>query len=465
MGIKEDLAERGTIEKKCRDLVNKVESEKRSWSAEDEKEWGTLIARDDELKASIERQEKLDKIKRDLGRKQRHGISRRTNPATGIDRRQHDQGEDDPDHRDDPTGPTEAQRRTMFNAWGRRQLGHDLTRDELKVCKEFSFNPGKRHLDLRLSNTEDYNPVAEEMRNSHPRRLKRDLNVATGANGLYTIPTGFVNRLEMAMLWYGPMLRYAEVMRTESGNDLPWPTVNDTGNEGALLAEATSIGSSVDPTFAQTTLKAFKFSSKLVLVSDEILEDSGFNLDAILPNMLGERLGRIQNKKATIGAGTTEPKGIVVESTLGKTAASATAIADTELLDLVHSVDVAYRDQPGVGFMMNDGILLAIRKLKDSEGQFIFQSGLQLGVPDRLLGYQVAVNNHMAATVAASAKTILFGKLDSYKIRQVKGVRIKRLVERYADTDQVGFVAFLRMDGRLINAGGNPVKHLIQAAS
>ena len=109
--------------------------------------------------------------------------------------------------------------------------------------------------------------------------------------------------------------------------------------------------------------------------------------------------------------------------------------------------------------MMNDATLLLIRKLKDTTNQYLFQSSLREGEPDKLLGQDINPNNDMA-TVAAAAKTVLYGAFRNYKIREVRTVRFRRLVERFADTDQEGFVAFQRIDGNLLDAGGHPVKHL-----
>lgn len=154
--------------------------------------------------------------------------------------------------------------------------------------------------------------------------------------------------------------------------------------------------------------------------------------------------------------------GIVTAAALGKTAASATAIAADELFDLVHSVDPAYRK--GAGFMFHDNVLLTIRKLKDGNGQYLWTAGLQAGEADRILGYGYTVNQHMASAVASTAKTVIFGQLSKYKIRDVRGLRLRRLVERYAESDQEGFVAFYRADGNLLDSGVAPVKYLQQAA-
>ena len=156
--------------------------------------------------------------------------------------------------------------------------------------------------------------------------------------------------------------------------------------------------------------------------------------------------------------------GVVVASTEGKEAASKTAVTDTEIIDLEHSVDPAYR--PNSIWMFHDTILAAVRKLKDvTSGQYLWQPGMQAGVPDRLLGYRYVVNQSMTGTQAQAAKIVLFGDFSKYKIRDVAGVRLVRLDELFAQTDQVGFVAFLRSDGNLLDAGTAPIKHLTNAKS
>ena len=153
---------------------------------------------------------------------------------------------------------------------------------------------------------------------------------------------------------------------------------------------------------------------------------------------------------------------MVTASTLGKTTASATAIAADEVLDLLFSVDPAYR--MNASFMVNDGIALAVRKLKGSgSGDYLWQPGLQLGQPDRLLGYPISYNNHMQATVATATKTMLFGDFSKYKVREVAGVRTQVLNELYANTGEIGIQSFQRFDGNILNAGVAPIKHMLQA--
>jgi HK97 family phage major capsid protein len=172
--------------------------------------------------------------------------------------------------------------------------------------------------------------------------------------------------------------------------------------------------------------------------------------------MLGERLGRITNTKFTTGTGAATPKGIVTCATTFS--AATTAIVADDLFGLQHAIDPAYR--AGASFMMHDSIILAVRKLKDGAGQYLWQSGLTLGVPDKILGWGVTINQDMDSTTTSGKKTVLGGQLSKYKIRTVGDVRMYRLEERYRDTDQDAFIAFTREDGNLLTAGTAPIKVL-----
>lgn len=284
----------------------------------------------------------------------------------------------------------------------------------------------------------------------------------TGSAGGYTIPEGFSNELEVAMKSFGGIFQAGRVQPTATGNDIPWPTINDTANVGAILGENTSFGSSTDASFGVVTLKAFKYSSKPVLISNELLQDSAFNLEQYIAQMLVDRIYRAFNAHATAtGDGTAQPKALIADTIEGVEAAAG-AISYDDLIDLQHSVDISYRGQ--ASWMMHDSTLKTLRKLKDSTGLPIYQENLRVGEPATLLGKPIIINNDMEE-VGASKKTITFGNHNKYLIRQVSSIGVKRLNERYADLDQVAFVMFQRLDGRLIDAGTNPVKHLAHAAS
>jgi HK97 family phage major capsid protein len=289
----------------------------------------------------------------------------------------------------------------------------------------------------------------------------RGINTQVGANGGFIMPTETISPVERAMLFFGSVRNLSTVLSTPNGNRIEWPTTNDTSSEGELIGEEAAVTEG-NPTFAQKAWDAYTLSSKVIKLSFQALQDAPESLETLSGDMVGERLARGQNRYLTTGTGASQPYGVVTASTLGKTAASATAIAADELIDLLHSVDPAYR--MGARWMLNDGIMAAIRKLKGSgSGDYLFQPGLQLGVPDMLLGYPVSYNNHMQATVASGTKTVLFGDFSRYKVREVQGIRFQVLNELYAANGQVGIQAFMRFDGNILNAGVAPIKHLIQA--
>lgn len=458
MKLKELQEKRNKLAGKIAELRDAFNAQGKKWQDDEQRQtWDQVNADFDAVTKEMDEVRAAEDVERRA--KEVDDLNRRSvNERRGIPGR--DDSGRTPESRDGRPSASED-RTTAIAAWFKRQAGIPLSQDEREACKRTGLNPARKNLDLALSPTQRYQAMQAEFRDMHPALHKRAMNIAgEGA----VIPEGFVPRLERAMLAFGPMLQVAEVLTTATGNDLPWPTANDTGNTGALLAEETTIGSSVDPTVSAVTLGAYKFSSKPVLISHELLEDSAFDLSSVIASMLGERLGRVLNTYCTTGTGTAQPNGIVTASAVGKTTTGATAITGDELIDLQHSVDPAYRSNPGVAWMMHDNILAYIRKLKDtSAGNYLWQPGLSLGIADRLLGHPIRINQDMQSTVATATKTVLFGDLEKYKIRQVKGVRFVRLVERYADTDQEAFIAFLRADGDLLDAGVDPVKHLLQA--
>jgi HK97 family phage major capsid protein len=287
----------------------------------------------------------------------------------------------------------------------------------------------------------------------------RAQSTTTTAGG-YTVPEGFWAKVTETLKYYGGIRQSgATVITTESGATLPWPTADDTGQVGAILGENVQIGAQ-DVTFGTKSLGAFMYTSKLILVSLQLLQDTGVDLEGFLARQMGNRLGRIQNTHFTTGTGTVEPNGVVPGASLGGTAAGTTAIIYEDLVDLVHSLDPAYRAlEPR--FMMHDSVLKVIRKLKTTDGLPLFQASPASGLEPTILGYPYVVNNDMTSTVGSAQKTILFGDFASaYVIREVAGGQVLRLDERYADYLQVGYFAFNRTDG--IVQDSSAVKYLIQ---
>jgi HK97 family phage major capsid protein len=297
----------------------------------------------------------------------------------------------------------------------------------------------------------------------------------TTTGGGYTIPDEMMGAFERALLWYGGMRQAATIVRTDTGAPLPYPTANDTGNVGAILDINTQV-SNQDVTFGQLVLNAFKYSSKQVLVPVELLQDNAINLPVVLGEMLGERIGRIQNTHFTTGAGTTVPWGLATRATSGLAPTGSVTAANftyQQWVSFEHSVDIAYRRQ-GAAWMMSDAQVAKIKQLTDGAsgaGRPLWmpwmESGLNNqpgggvgGVPGTFLGYPVFVNNDMVTTTTNGSRAALFGALQKYLIREVIGVTLLRLDERYADFHQSAFLAFARADGDLLNAGTNPVKYI-----
>ena len=294
----------------------------------------------------------------------------------------------------------------------------------------------------------------------------RALGTTSGSVGGYTVPEGFWAKVTETMKFFGGASVGAEEITTTSGNSLPWPTNDDTSNTGYILGENTAASNEGDLSFGQKTLGAYTFVSGPQLVSLQLAQDSGVDIESFLARKLGERIGRIQNTRFTTGTGSSQPQGAVYGATTGKTTAGATAIIYDELVDLVHSVDAAYRASGRCSFKMHDLVLAYIRKIRDDSGgsglgRPIWEPSVQAGQPDTLLGYPVAINNDMDSTVAATKKTVLFGDHQAhFVVRRVIGGQVMRLAERYAEYLQVGFIAYERADSLVQDASA--AKLLVQ---
>jgi HK97 family phage major capsid protein len=276
----------------------------------------------------------------------------------------------------------------------------------------------------------------------------RAQGIATSSAGGYTVPPGFRAVLVETLKAYGGLYNLANVINTDTGNPLQWPTNNDTTNVGAILSENTAI-SPADTTFGTRTIGAYVYTSLLVLVSLQLLQDSAFDLNNWLPRKLGERIGRATAAHFITGTGTGQPTGITVGVTVGKTtlAGQGTAIIYDDLVDLEHSIDPAYRNGD-VRYLMNDATLKVIRKLKDTQGRPLWVPVPTPGFPATINGIPYTIDQGMPVPTLNTVG-ILFGNFKAgYIIRQVQGVQMVRLAERYMDALQVGFFGFSRLDAR-----------------
>jgi HK97 family phage major capsid protein len=294
--------------------------------------------------------------------------------------------------------------------------------------------------------------------------------------GGYIIPQGFSGQLEEAMKWYGGIDGIVDSFETDTGNPLPWPTINDTTNKGRILGLNTQV-TETDLVFGQIMFGAFTFCSDSILIPIQLMRDSYFDLDKEVAKLLGIRLGRLFNNKFTVGAGTTEPLGIVTAAlnapggglTYTTASGQTSTIIGDDLINLEHTVDPAYR--PGGRYMLADSTLKAIKKLKDSYGRYLWLPGLAANDPNTINGYKYVINQDMAALGTSGSPVtgnafLLFGDMSKYKVRRVAGdTTVMRLTERYADYLQVGYQAFLRADAQLLDAGTHPIAVAVQATS
>jgi len=440
MDLKELYEKRAETVKAIAELQTLNSDDDHDWCAEDEERWTSVNAEYDKLTAQIEKAERAEQLAAEQ--------IKRANPEIQRGNSFPEASEADRPIR---TTPTQEDRLLAFQAWLR--AGTDLPQEERheRATQLCGVDPNSRAFDMQFSFSDDFRRRQAEF---------RALSAVTLTAGAVTIPEGFIPRLEHALLTYGGMMQVATIINTTSGQDLPWPTTNDTTNKGRLIAENTAV-TETDITYGAITLQAYQYSSDMVRVPFVLLQDSAFNLANEIGDALGIRLARILNEHFTTGDGAAKPYGIVNASTLGVTSASATAIAWSEITDLIHSVDPSYR--PGARFMYHDNVMLYLRKLVDGQGLPLWQADPNGVAPATLQGYPYTINQDMSSTITSGDITILFGQLGKYKIRTVSTLRLRRLDERYAEYDQVAFLAYWRADGNLLDAGTNPVKHIAQA--
>lgn len=326
---------------------------------------------------------------------------------------------------------------------------------------------------LRAYLTGGVSALSEEQRRDLQSRLTPDIRNAmsttTSTEGGYTVATEYMRSLEEAMKAYGGMLEVATLMQTGTGAQMNFPTADATAEVGEIVGQNAAVTTG-ETTFGNTTLDVYKYSSKKIALPWELTQDSFLDIEAYIQSLLAMRLGRITNTHFTTGTGTGQPRGIVTGAALGKTGATGqtlTVIYD-DLVDLEHSVNRAYRQSRRCGWMMADSSLKVVRKIKDSQARPIFVPGYETGVPggapDTLMGRPITINEDVAA-MAANAKSILFGDFKKYVIRRVMDLTLFRMTDSaFTLNGQVGFVAFQRIGGNLIDAGG-AVKYYANSAT
>lgn len=444
--LKELRQKKGDLVKAAQDLMDTAAEEKRSdLTADETKKFDDLHGEIERISAHIQRREILAEQERSLAE-----------PAGGGRKVPPQRSDDDDDGRENRAAERQRTRTQLsehaMRAWllaGSNKRPSDAL---VKSAKESGIDPQNRNLDIVLYNRPP--STIEEAR-------ALSIDPAYPEQGQYTVPETLQRSLEVAMLQFGGMRQGARVIRTADGGDFRIPTVNDTTNKGEILGQNTQVNQQ-DVVFSQVVLGAYKYSSKMILVPVELIQDNAVDLPTFIGSALGERIGRITNEHFTVGTGSDQPQGIVGASGVGVTGALEDGMTYEEIVDLEHSVDAAYRS--GAKWMFHDKTLAVLKKLKDGDERPLWQAGLAGAAPNTLMGYQYIINNDMPQMGTATNKSIIFGDLTKYWIRDVVGISLLRLDERFADLHQVAFLAFSRHDGDLVDAGTGPVKHFANGA-
>ena len=272
------------------------------------------------------------------------------------------------------------------------------------------------------------------------------LQVGSDSEGGHLVPDEYERTLVETLQEENIFRRFAHLIRTSSG-DRKIPVVTSKGTASWIEEEAPYQES--DDAFGATTIGAYKLAT-MIKVSDELLNDSVFDIAGYIAKEFSRRIGSAEEEAFITGNGSGKPTGLLhatLGAQLGVTAASATAITFDEVMDLYYSLRSPYRRQ--AVFLMNDSTVKALRKLKNGAGDYIWQPSITSGTPDKILNCPVYTSGFVPA-IASATKSIIFGDMDYYWIADREGRKFKRLNELYAPTGQVGFLASQRVDGKLI---------------
>lgn len=300
----------------------------------------------------------------------------------------------------------------------------------------------------------DLRPVAREkraLRAGATGREFRDFTLTPAAGG-NTVPTSFVRSLYDYLEVYSGMRRTnATIVTTTSGEALEFPKVTSAGT-AALVLEGSAIAEA-DPAFDKMTLNAYKYG-QLLQITSELATDTGVDLVGFAAKDFGRALGRVTDNAYVNGSGSSAPQGVMRAMGTGKTGGTGVVGVPTfnDLIDLLYSVNEEYRAN-GAQWLMRDATAGTIRKITDSEGQYLWQPSTQLGQPDRLLNFEVVTDPHVAAT-GTGVVSIAFGDFSAFYIRDVGTIRVERSDDFAFANDLITWRALLRTDSDLIDLTG-----------
>ncbi|WP_343530281.1 phage major capsid protein [Yokenella regensburgei] len=389
MKLHELKQKRNTIATDMRALNEKIGDN--AWTEEQRTEWNKAKGELEALDERIAREEEL-----------------RRQDQTYVDDQQEGQREQ---LNNDAGKKPEEQRGQIFDKWMRHGAS-ELTAEERKALREL-----------------------------------RAQGVAPDEKGGYTVPDTFLAKVVEQMKAYGGIASVAQILTTSDGRTMEWATADGTSEVGVLLGENEEAGEE-DTEFGMDSLGALKMTSKIIRVSNELLQDSAIDMEAYLSRRIAERIGRGEAKYLIqgTGAGTPkQPKGLAVSVTGTTETAAATKVTWKEILALKHSIDPAYRRGPKFRLAFNDSTLKSISEMEDNQGRPLWLPDIVGVAPASVLNVPYVIDQEID-DIGAGKKFMFCGDFDRFIIRRVRYMILKRLVERYAEFDQTGFLAFHRFD-------------------
>lgn len=422
--VKELREKRAVLYDKMQSIVDTATSESRGMTSEEQTTFASLDTEQDALLKTIESAERTERMQADL--------------------EQVEEDRDKHDYRAKRTGgPTVRDYQTAFQGWA---LGPEFRSGKHveagERCGLKMNNP-----QWQLGFSRDVPKCWGDVDRMYATRATTQVNVTTDNTlGAYAVQNEPMRAIERALLAFGGMRESARVIRTRTGATLQIPMNNDTGNKATIVGQGATIDiSGIE--YTQMTLGAYKYSSGLVKVSVEFLQDLSYDFGGWIGSVLGERVARGTNTDFTIGVSSSgEPAGAATQAI--DPASTSTQLTYDGLVKIEHRLDPAYRRLPGCRWMFHDSVLRRIKQLTDSQGRLLWVPGVAAGEPDTILGYPYTINQDMATdSTAGATKQILFGDFQHYIVRDVMDVQLRRLDERYAEAGLVAFFTLSRHDG------------------
>lgn len=486
--LKQLKEEYGPKAARLREIDEKVRAENREWTEDEQKEFDELGGRCSELKPLIEAEEKRqDLLNQHQERAEQTDEQKRDEHRTGR------RGYIGNEHLDDPNRPlTEAQHLRSVRGWMLQNQGSadpTLLEQDTKLAKRAGHN-SREHMfsyrghvghEIPLSSADEVDANGAsiqfpqnrtELRENAKRRYeaarqrdrdileKRDSGIGDTGFGAETVPRSMRNVIEEALLLISTLRSVATIIPTTRGDTFDLPSSNDTGNTGEWLAEHAAAAELSVPT-AKVSLEAWVASSKVEKVSIQLIQDSIVDYMAFAGRQLAKRIARIENTGFTTGDGTAKPHGVVTDAVDSATTFAAAQWTWSEMLTVKHTVDPEYRANGA--WMAHDGGLAVAKKVADSQGRPIWLPSLIPGEPDLFDGDPFLINQGIA-TPGSSTVSLLYGDFSNYIIRDVRAVQMVRFDQLFMQNLDMGLLLYKRVDGRLLNAGTNPIKYATTAA-